>query len=57
LELFYASNPDNIYQLRAGYYAGLRLIDEYVKSRSLSAKELLALTRDRFEGDILQLLK
>jgi uncharacterized protein YjaZ len=46
LEIFYANNPENIYQFRSGYYAGLKLIEQYVNEYSVTMKQLLMLPRD-----------
>lgn len=57
LKIFYASNPDNIYQFRSGYYAGLKLIENYVEKDDLTVKKLLRLPRDKFEKDIFNLIQ
>ncbi|MEE9443028.1 MAG: DUF2268 domain-containing putative Zn-dependent protease [candidate division Zixibacteria bacterium] len=57
LEIFYASNPDNIYQFRSGYFAGLRLVERYAMENGLSAEDILELIRARFEKDIANLLQ
>lgn len=57
LGIFYASNPDDIYRFRSGYYAGLKLIELYAKTSQLTLRRLLELPRDRFEKDILELIR
>lgn len=56
LGIFYANDPDDIYRYRAGYFAGLKLIDDYAKRDDLSVKDLLNLPRDIFESDLFSLL-
>lgn len=57
IEIFYADNPDNIYQFRSGYYAGLKVIENYATKDRLTLKELLGLPRAKFEKDIFALIQ
>ena len=57
IKIFYADNPENIYEYRSGYYAGLKLIEKYAEITGLSLKDLLKLTRPGFDNDILDLLR
>ncbi len=56
LEIFYTSNPEDIYQFRSGYYIGLKLIDEYSKLGDFTAVDLLKLPRKYFESGICDLI-
>ncbi|MBD3232119.1 MAG: hypothetical protein GF315_00175 [candidate division Zixibacteria bacterium] len=56
LEIFYASNPENIYQFRAGYYIGLRLIDEYTRLHDFTTMDTLKLSRKEIESGIYDLI-
>lgn len=56
IKIFYAANPDDIYQYRSGYYIGLKLIEEYAEITGFSLKDLLGLPRNLFEKGILDLL-
>jgi len=55
--IFYASRPDDIYHFRSGYYIGLRLVEYYAQMENLTAFQLLKLPRNKFEGDILNLIR
>jgi len=57
LGIFYANDPDDIYNYRSGYYAGLRLIEELVAKKRLSPGKLLKLSRGEFEADIMKLIE
>lgn len=57
LNIFYAANPDDIYKYRFGYYAGLRLIEDYASLRGLSPEALLGLPREKLEKDIFDLIQ
>jgi hypothetical protein len=57
LKIFYASNPENIYQFRSGYFAGMRLIERFAQKNDLNPKDLLTIPRDKFEKDVANLLK
>jgi hypothetical protein len=56
LEIFYANDPSNIFQFRAGYYAGLKLIERYARKNHLSILALLKLPREIFEKEIFAFL-
>lgn len=56
LEIFFASDPTDIYKYRSGYFAGLRLIDRYASENNLSVLQLLSMPRDRIEQDIFNLI-
>ena len=57
LNIFYAANPDDIYQFRSGYYAGLKLIGDYAGLKGLSPKALLGLPREKLKKDIFNLIQ
>jgi len=47
--LFYAKDPHDIFQYRAGYYIGLKFIKYAVQTGGLAADHLLHVPRDEFE--------
>lgn len=47
--LFEARDPGDIFNYRAGYYLGLRLIDEIADTLGLSIPDIVKLDRPRFE--------
>jgi len=47
--LFYASDPNDILKFRAGYYAGLRLIEQIADQCKIEPTGFLTLSRDKFE--------
>jgi len=57
ISIFYAKNPKNIYEFRAGYYVGFKLVDRIVKNHKLEPKKLLVIPREEFEDLILEKLK
>jgi uncharacterized protein YjaZ len=48
--LFYANDPTDIVNYRAGYYVGLKLIEAVANKTKLSDKSLLKIPRRKFEG-------
>ena len=56
-ELFHANDRNDVFKFRAGYYAGLKLVGQYVKIHGLTMAELLGLTRDLFERGVLSLIQ
>lgn len=48
--LFYANDPEDIINYRAGYYVGLKLIESIVKDENLSNQELLKISKRKFEN-------
>lgn len=56
LGLFYANDKNDILNYRAGYYAGLKLVEQIIKSENLSLSEILQIPRERFEKLILSML-
>ncbi len=48
-DIFTMSDPDDILKYRAGYYAGLRLVEEVAEGDGLTGTELLTAPRNRFE--------
>lgn len=48
--LFYAKDPHDIFQYRAGYYIGLKFIKYAVQTGGLAADHLLSVPRDEFES-------
>jgi len=56
LDIFYANNPADIYQYRAGYFAGLKLLERFASANNLTALDLLKISREKFELEILALL-
>jgi uncharacterized protein YjaZ len=48
--LFYAKDPRDIFQYRAGYYIGLKFIKHAVQTKGLAAQHLLHMPRDEFES-------
>lgn len=57
ISLFYAKNPRNIYEFRAGYFVGLKLVDQMVKNKKMDPKKLLEIPRKKFEKMILEELR
>ncbi len=55
--LFYAADPDNILKYRAGYYAGLRLIQQIIDEGKIEPIDLLTISRKKFEGLIIDRLQ
>ncbi len=55
--LFYASDPNDIFKFRAGYFAGLRLVEQLVEENNIELTELLAIQRDRFEKLLIERLR
>ena len=51
------SDPEDVLKFRAGYYAGLRLVEEIAEGKGLSVKELLKIPRGEFEKAILGIVK
>ena len=47
--LFYAKDPHDIFQYRAGYYIGLKFIKYAVQTGGLAAHHLLHVPREKFE--------
>ncbi|MCK5124733.1 MAG: hypothetical protein KAR42_00610 [candidate division Zixibacteria bacterium] len=43
---FRADNPDNLFEFRAGYYIGTRIIARLFEQNSLTPKQLLSISRD-----------
>jgi len=56
ISLFYANDPHDIFQYRAGYYIGLKFIEQVLKSSGLTARQLLHMPRGRFEELALEYL-
>ncbi len=56
LNIFYANDEKDILKYRAGYYAGLKLVEQILISQRITLLELLKLSRKNFEERILQLL-
>ncbi len=56
LGLFYANDKEDILNFRAGYYAGLKLVEQITKSQNISLMELSKIPREKFEKLILSLL-
>ncbi|MCP4580488.1 MAG: hypothetical protein GY839_02640 [candidate division Zixibacteria bacterium] len=54
--LFYANDPDNIYYFRAGYYVGLKLIEEVSAATKIGLSELLEMPRLTLDKLIFELL-
>jgi len=50
ISLFYANNPSNIVNYRAGYYVGLKLVEAIAKDMKLGDKALLKIPRKKFEA-------
>lgn len=50
LGLFYAYDPADINNYRAGYYVGLKLIEAVARDMKFSNKELLKIPRKKFEN-------
>lgn len=48
--LFYANDPTDIVNYRAGYYVGLKLIEDSAKKEGLSDQDLLNISRNSFEN-------
>lgn len=57
ISLFHAKNPRNIYEFRAGYFVGLKLLDQIVKTKKMNPKKLLEIPRKKFEKMILEELR
>lgn len=56
LGLFYANDPDDIMNYRAGYYLGLLLVEQIAEKYKLSLNDLLCLPRASFEQYAIELL-
>lgn len=48
--LFYANDPADIINYRAGYYVGLKLVEAMAKDKGLKAAEMLRIPRRKFEA-------
>jgi hypothetical protein len=57
VKLFLASDPDDIFKFRAGYYAGLEIIKHISESRKLDLHGLLKLPRIKFQQFVLETLR
>ncbi len=57
ISLFYAKNPRNIYEFRAGYFVGLKLLDRIVKTKKINPKNLLGIPKKKFKKMILEELR
>lgn len=55
--MFIASDPDNIYKFRCGYYLGLAVIETIVSLKNLNAMQLLTFPRDKLEKQTEALLQ
>lgn len=55
--LFSFSETDNVLENRAGYYAGLVLVEHYAKQRGLTLRDLFAISKEEFWRIIRLLLK
>lgn len=55
--LFSFSETDNVLENRAGYYAGLVLVEHYAKQQSLTLRDLFAINKEEFWRIIQSLLK
>jgi len=55
--IFNAADPKDIYRFRSGYYAGLKLIENYANKNNLTLNNLLQLPRGQFEKDIFELIQ
>lgn len=56
LGLFYANDEKDILNFRAGYFAGLKLVEQIVEINRLTPIDLLQMSKNRFEKFILSLL-
>jgi len=52
ISMFHAADPLDIRRYRAGYYVGLRLIEELMTEKRLTAGQLLQLERSALSRDI-----
>ena len=50
ISLFYANNPADLLNYRAGYYVGLKLVEAVAKDMRFGNKELLKIPRRKFEN-------
>ncbi|KPL03950.1 MAG: hypothetical protein AMJ90_02515 [candidate division Zixibacteria bacterium SM23_73_2] len=57
ISIYFAKNPENIYEFRAGYYIGLKLVYRMVKFHKLNPENLIEMPRKKFEKMILKELK
>ncbi len=48
--LFYANDPTDIVNYRAGYYVGLKLVEDIAKKEALSNQDLLNIPKNKFEN-------
>lgn len=55
--LFYAGDPKDIMNFRAGYYAGLKLVEEIAERTGSGVPDLLRLPRGKFEKMMQALLR
>ena len=57
VEYFYARHPDDIYRFRAGYYIGLKLIEELAADADIALSEILGMRRATMEKLVYEILK
>lgn len=55
--LFSFSETDNVLENRAGYYAGLALVEHYAKQQGLTLRDLFSISKEEFWRIIQSLLK
>jgi len=55
--MFYARDPQDIFQYRGGYYIGLKFMEHAVQAGSLKASRLLCMQRDELENLAIEYLR
>jgi uncharacterized protein YjaZ len=55
--LFLASDPDDVLKFRAGYFVGLKVVEEIVAASDLSIQALLTMSESDFKAQTLRTLK
>jgi hypothetical protein len=54
--LFVAADPDDVFFYRAGYWVGLKIIEDIAKRRSLALRQLLSFDREQFSKEARRIL-
>lgn len=57
IKLFQAADPDDILKFRAGYYAGMKIVERIERDMGIEPVELLDIARDEFEKAVYRLLE
>ncbi len=57
IRLFQAADPDDILKFRAGYYAGMKIVERIERTMNIRPIELLDIPKNEFEKSVYRLLK